>query len=549
MNDSGGSTLRITRVAAALVAAGLAAGTLAACTSGDDGGNGGGGDGSAIINAYGGEPQNPLIPTNTSENMGGRVVDVLFAGLVSYDAEGNTENEVAESIETEDGQNFTVTLKDGWTFTNGEPVTAASFVDAWNYGALSTNAQLQGSFFDPIQGYDEVAAENPTVDTMSGLQVVDEKTFTIELKQPEAAFPERLGFAAYYPLPAAAFEDMEAFGENPIGNGPYMMAGEGAWQHNVRIDTVVNPDYDGNRKAVNGGVAFIMYSSLDTAYTDLLADNVDVLEVVPPSAVTTYQSDLPDRNVNQPSATIETVTIPQNLPHFSGEEGVLRREAISKAIDRDLVTEQIYNNTRTPAKDFTSQALPGWTDSLEGVDKVEFDAEGAKELWAQADAIAPFSGTFEIAYNGDGGHKEWVDAVTNSIRNTLGIQAQGKEIATFAQLRTEATNRTIGSAFRSGWQGDYPQQYGFLAQNYQTGGSSNDGDYSNPEFDRLLRESAGATDADQQQQLTNQAQEILLNDLPAVPLWYRNAAGAWSNNVSDVQIDWQGIPVYNEMTK
>ena len=180
---------------------------------------------------------------------------------------------------------------------------------------------------------------------------------------------------------------------------------------------------------------------------------------------------------------------------------------------------------------------------------MKFDPEAAKAAWAKADAIAPWSGSFEIAYNSDGGHQEWVDATANSIRNTLGIDAKGKQYATFAQIRTEATNRTIQSSFRSGWQGDYPQQYGFLAQNYQTGGSSNDGEYSNPEFDRLLRESAGQTDQAKAQELLDQAQEVLLKDLPAVPTWYRNAASGWSENVSNVTISWNGVPVYEDIEK
>ncbi|AOW93651.1 ABC transporter substrate-binding protein [Rhodococcus sp. WMMA185] len=537
--------MRITRVATAALAVGMATALLAACSTGTSTGGGGAG----VVNAWAGEPQNPLIPTDTNENMGGRVLDSLFAGLVSYDADGRISNEVADSIDTADGQLFTVELQDGWTFTDGTPVTASSFVDAWNYGALSTNGQIQASFFEPIQGYDEVAAENPTATTMSGLNVVDDSTFTIELKQPEADFPDRLGFTAYYPLPAVAFEDMAAFGENPIGNGPYMLAGPGAWQHNVRIDTVVNPDYDGNRKAENSGIDFIMYNNLDTAYTDLLANNVDVLDQVPPSAVTTFESDLPGRTVNQPSATIETFTIPSRLPHFSGEEGTLRRQAISMAINRDQITQQIFNDTRTPALDFTSPALAGWSGSLDGNDNLKYNPDEARRLWAEADAIAPWSGSFEIAYNADGGHKDWVDAVSNSIRNTLGIEAMGREYPTFAQFRTEVTNRTVPSAFRSGWQGDYPQQYGFLSQNYQTGGGSNDGDYSNPEFDRLLVESAGETDPQQSQDLLNQAQEVLLHDLPAVPMWYRNAAAGWSEVVSNVTIDWKGVPMYSDIVK
>ena len=175
-----------------------------------------------IVNA--GEPQNPLIPTNTNDSNGGRIIDRLFAGLMSYDATGTPTLEVAQSIETTDDVNYRIVLKPGWTFSDGSPVTAHSFVDAWNYGALSTNAQLQQSFFSPIQGYDDVAAPKPVSTTMSGLQVVDDRQFTVRLKAPTIDFSVRLAFSPFYPLPQAAFRDMAAFGQNPIGNGPYKLA-------------------------------------------------------------------------------------------------------------------------------------------------------------------------------------------------------------------------------------------------------------------------------------------------------------------------------------
>ena len=118
--------------------------TLAGCASG--GGNEpteetSSGDATAVISVNNTEPQNPLIPTNTNEVGGGLVLQSIFAGLVYYDAEGAPHNDMAESIETDDAQNYTIKLKADQTFSNGEPVTANSFVDAWNYGALLSNAQ------------------------------------------------------------------------------------------------------------------------------------------------------------------------------------------------------------------------------------------------------------------------------------------------------------------------------------------------------------------------------------------------------------------------
>ena len=104
----------------------------------------------AIITANGSEPQNPLIPTNTNEVGGGKILDNIFAGLVYYDAEGTPINDAAESIETEDATTFTIKIKPDLTFTNGDPVDSESFVKAWQYGALLSNAQLSSYFFEDI---------------------------------------------------------------------------------------------------------------------------------------------------------------------------------------------------------------------------------------------------------------------------------------------------------------------------------------------------------------------------------------------------------------
>lgn len=88
-------------------------------------------------------PENPLIPGNTSESEGAQIIDALFTGLVTYDVDDSKVemNGVAESVESEDKTNWTIKLKEGWTFHDGTAVDAQSFVDAWNYTALSTNAQ------------------------------------------------------------------------------------------------------------------------------------------------------------------------------------------------------------------------------------------------------------------------------------------------------------------------------------------------------------------------------------------------------------------------
>ncbi len=503
------------------------------------------GDATAIITTNGSEPQNPLIPTNTNETGGGKILDSIFAGLIYYDAKGAPVNDLAESIETDDAQNYTIKIKADQKFTNGDPVDAESFVKAWNYGAALDNAQLSSYFFDSIEGfsYDENVPE------LSGLKVVDDLTFTVKLKQPESDFPLRLGYSAFFPVPAAAWDDLAAFGENPIGNGPYMLDGEGAWKHNERIDLVKNEDYQGPRQAVNGGLDIIFYATQDAAYADLQGGNLDVIDAIPDSALGTYETDFEGRSVNQAVAVFQSFVIPDRLAHFGGEEGKLRRAAISHAIDRQEVTDVIFSGTRTPAHDFTSPVIDGYSEDIPGSDVLDFDADKAKELWAEADAISPWSGSFQIGYNADGGHQGWVDAVANQLKNNLGIDASGAPYPTFAEFRTAITDRTIQTAFRTGWQGDYPSLSNVLGPIYVTGAGSNDGDDSNPEFDALIKEGLGETDVQAGIEKFQQAQEILFEDLPAIPLWYATANGAWGENVDNVEFGWNGVPLHYEITK
>jgi oligopeptide transport system substrate-binding protein len=537
--------LKIKRIGVAAIAlAAAGALTLAGCSSSNEPAAPAG-DETAIITTNGSEPQNPLVPTNTNETGGGKILDSIFAGLIYYDADGKPVNDMAESIETEDSQTYTITIKEGQEFTNGEPVTSDSFVKAWNYGAALDNAQLSSYFFESIEGfsYDE------NVDELPGLEVVDDTTFTVTLAQPESDFPLRLGYSAFFPLPEAAWEDLEAFGENPIGNGPYMLDGEGAWKHNERIDLVKNEDYQGGRQAANGGLSIIFYATQDAAYADLQGGNLDIIDAIPDSALSTFQDEFGDRAITQPAAIFQSFTIAGRLEHWGGEEGKLRRAAISHAINREEVTDVIFSGTRTPAHDFTSPVIDGYSEDIPGSEVLEYDPERAKELWAEADAISPWTGEFQIAYNADGGHQGWVDAVTNQIKNELGIEASGAPYPTFAEMRTEITNDTIQTPARSGWQADYPSLSNFLGPIYVTGAGSNDGDYSNPEFDQLIEEGLSETEVEAGIEKFQQAQEILFEDLPAIPLWYSTVNGAWGPDVENVEFGWNSVPLYHQVTK
>lgn len=533
-----------------MVACGALVLPLAACGSSSAGGSD-----DNIVRVYGCEPQNPLIPTDTNEVCGGNPETLLFSELIGFDAKGNPKNEVADSIEANgDNTEYTIKLKKGWKFTDGTEVKAENFTRAWSYGANAKNAQLGASFFAPIQGFEDLQKDGLKGDEqLSGLTVVDDYTFTVKLNAPSSVFKTMLGYSGYAPLPDSFFDDPKAFGENPVGNGAYKFD---SWDHNQSIKLSKNPDYKGSFPAKNDGVWFMVYTDPQPAYADVEAGNLDSMDTVPTSALSTFESDDQVQAVNEPGNVSQSFTFAANQKHFSlDDEGRLRRAAVSMAIDREQIIDKVSNGTNTPAVDFTAPLIPGYSESVPGNEVLQYNPDKAKELWEQANQIAPWGDdeSFDIAYNADGGGKDIYDAICNSIHNTLGIKSQATPYPTFSEMRDDITDRKITTAFRSGWQPDYPSAYSYLYSLYDSesadGKGSNDGDYKNPEFDALIDKANTESSDDAAKQDYQQAQEILFKNLPAVPLWYANNKGVAAKNVKGFTLTWQGIEDYRNMTK
>ncbi|MHC0430193.1 peptide ABC transporter substrate-binding protein [Streptomyces sp. O3] len=532
--------------AACAVAVALAA---TAC-GGDDGGGSVGGDGSGIVRSSWGDPQNPLEPANTNEVQGGKVLDMIFRGLKRYDPEtGEAKDMVAESIESDDAQNFTVTLKEGWKFSNGEDVTAKSFVDAWNYGAHIDNTQNNAPFFSNIVGYDDVHPESGAAkaETMSGLKVTDDLTFTVELKEKFSTWPETLGYQAFVPLPEAFFSDHDAWLAKPVGNGPYVVD---SYARGSEMKLRKWDGYTGDDEAQNGGVDLVVYTDNNTAYTDLMAGNLDLVDDIPAQQLKNVEGDLGDRYINQPALIIQTLAFPLYQDDWNKDGMEKVRTGLSRAINREEITKQIFQDTRTPAKDWTSPALGeegGYDDGICG-DACEFDPDEAKKLIEEGGGLP--GGKVTLTSNVDtGSHRQWMDAVCNSINNALdeGTVCTVNPVGTFADYRNQVTTDKMTGPFRAGWQADYPLIQNFLQPLYYTGASSNDGKFSSKEFDDLVDKANQESDEKAAVETFQEAEKVLAEQMPVIPLWYQNGSAGYSDQVSDVALNQFSVPVYEEI--
>lgn len=503
-----------------------------ACGGGDDGGDEGGGEAATggSFSMFITEPES-LIPGNTNESEGSQVLSAVYSGLYDYDPESSEPIPViAESVESDDQTNWTITIKDGWTFHDGTPLTAQSFVDAWNWTALSTNAAGNSYFFENIAGYDELqAAEGaaPAATEMSGLAVTDDTTFTVQLKEPFSQFPLTLGYTAFYPMAEACVADVEACNEEPIGNGPYQL--DGPWQHNQAINLTRYEDYAGTPGNADS-VEFRIYSDINTAYNDLLAGNLDIMETVPPERIPTLQTDFPDRTYTGPSSNFTYVGFPIYDARFANPQ---LRQSFSQAIDRQAIIDAIYNGTRVAAQSVVSPVVAGSREDACG-ELCEYDPAAAKQKF---DAAGGFQGTLSLWFNSGAGHDQWMQAVSNQLRQNLGIQDIVFEQKDFAEYLTLLDNEQVTGPFRLGWVMDYPSPQNYLQPIYSTTGSSNNMAYSNPEVDSLISEGNQAPSVDDGIDLYNQAEDIILQEMPVIPMWFNRIDAAWSENVSDVTVD------------
>ncbi|MFD7411066.1 ABC transporter substrate-binding protein [Kitasatospora purpeofusca] len=532
-------TMRWTALAACTALA------ISACTTGSgkkasDGANASGKKGGSI-SIESGEPQHGLIPQNTAESEGAQVLAQVFAGLVEYDRKTNEPGlRVAESIETPDSKVWTIKLKDGYTFHNGEKVTAQSFVDAWNWGANQDNAAEGLPFFSKIEGSEELSPgkdKKPTTDKLKGLKVIDDKTFTVTLSAPFSQFKVMLGYTAFYPLPKAFFQDKKAFEESPIGNGPFQM--DGKWEHNqqIKIKRYENfPEADG--KAKLDSVTFKIYDKLETAYNDLRANNIQITNKLPISAMATVAQEFGDRYIYKPESGVGFIGFPiATNPAAYGKPEV--RKAISMAIDREAITKTIFSGTRVPADDFISPIIPGYRKGAMG-DAAKYDPAKAKALWDSVGGVP--NNTIELGYNADGGHKEWMEAVGNQLKKNLGVEVTFKPFEKFGKILDALGAKQYSGAFRMAWQMDYPSMENYLRPIFSKvaiENGSNYGGYVNEQFEALLDQADQAKSVEDGQKLYQQADDILIKELPYIPVYTYMTSAAYTKTVKNVVVDAQ----------
>ncbi|MET3805525.1 peptide/nickel transport system substrate-binding protein/oligopeptide transport system substrate-binding protein [Nakamurella sp. UYEF19] len=472
-------------------------------------------------------------------------VMALYTSLTNVSTDGVVSMAQAESVTSTDATNFTIKIKSGWTFHNGEPVTAQSYVDGWNATAYGPNAWANTGQLAKIAGYADLnpTTGTPKTKTMSGLKVLDANTFTVKLISPDGQFPLQLSQAqtGLFPMPKAASKDLDAYNKQPIGDGAYMMTAP--HKENEDIVLTAYPNYAGT-PAKTAKVTFRNYTDPATAYNDALAGNIDVVGIGAAKA-TSAQKDFGDRLHVNDAPGIAFLGLPLWDRRYSN---VKVRQAISMAIDRDAVNKVIYAGLYTPATSFTPPTEPGTPANACG-EVCTYDPAKAKQLLAEGGG---WTGAMVITYPGGFGLDELYKAYANQIKRNLGIAdvttKATTDFAEFAQLRADSK---LGGPYFSRWGALYPSQQNtlnaFFIKGGGGGGCTNCAAYYTDEVKNLL-DSANAQ-VDQTKAIAGyvKVQTVIARDLPIIPMFYEKYMFVTSPKITSLPAS-QGSPVWSEVT-
>jgi ABC-type oligopeptide transport system substrate-binding subunit len=510
-------------VSLALVAAG--------CGGDDDAGSGNGGD--TITVNWGTEPPS-LDPGLATDTTSANILLNIMDPLIKLDDDLNPVPSAAESFETsEDGKTVTFVLRDDLKWTNGDPVVAGDFEYAWKRTVSPELAADYAYQFYGIVGAQEYNSCDAKKDDCAaladkmGVKAVDDKTLEVTLTTPQPWFIQQV---AHHSFLAVNKKVVDQFGDkwteaaNIVTNGPFRLEN---WQHSQAIDIVKWDEWRDAESVKLTRVNGRMIEDGTTAVQAFEAGEVDVNDALPPDEIprlreTETYDQYPGLGTYYYGFNVKKIT------------DVNQRRAMSLAIDRRSIIDNIAQEDQLPTTGFTPEGMPGF-DTINPNSPWQpetADMEQAKELMSK---VANPVTNLNLYINDSPGHREIAVAVQAAWKE-LGIDSTIKqqEFQQYLEFLGPPPNQDVG-VYRLGWIGDFVDAINFL-ELWTCESGNNSTNYCNKEFDALIEKARNTPDNDARYELYAQAEEILGGedgDMPVMPIYYYTYTAQERESVKD----------------
>lgn len=485
-----------------------------------------------------------------------RILNCIFEGLVVPDPSDSAKQlpGVAERWEhNEDSSVWTFHLRTDARWSNGDPLTANDF--AFSIQRILT-PQLGAFFADYlyiIRGGEDFHKGKIKDFAQVGVKVIDPHTLRLELIGPTPYLLSALTNYFWFPVHPATILRFGKLGERStrwtqpdafVGNGPFILK---TWRQNDVIETVRNPFYWNRKNVKLNGVNFYSIEDLDTMDRAFQAGQLHTTLDVPLDKIPSYRREHPDLIHLEPYAAVYFYRI--NVTQKPLNDARVR-QALSLAIDRQSLVRNILRGDQHPATGVTPPGFPGY----QPVEIARYDPEKARSLLAEAGypggtGFPPIS----ILINTSEAHRSIAEAIQQMWRRELNIfvQIENQEWKVYLQ----SMHQHHFAIARNGWVAGFLDPLAILGI-WKSDSSLNDSGWRNPQFDALLQEAGVTGDPALRFAKLRQAEEILVQDAPLLPIyWYTRvylldpAVTGWHANIEDqhfVQfLDLQpGIPLH-----
>ncbi len=491
--------------------------------------------------------ESPSIDPGLVEDVaGGVVVRDLFEGLLNQDENGNLIPGVAESYESsEDKLTWTFHLRDA-KWSNGDPVTAGDFVYAWRRAASPELASPYSWYMSlmALVNVDAVLDGSMTSDQL-GVEATDDHTLVVHLTQPLPYFAQMVTHGTTFPVPQKVVEEFGAEWTSPehiVGNGAYVLTEHVPQERMVRERNSMY--WDDAHTVINKVVTLIINDDAQ-ALTRWQAGELDRANV-PTGQYPTLHEQYPAEALSFPSLCTYYYNFNLREDAPAWEHDVRVRQALSLAVDRDIIVQNVTAGGQIPAYTFTPGATAGFVVPEVAAASMTQDERNAKaqELLAEAGygpGGEPLSMT--ILYNTSEGHKNIAIAISQMWKTVLGVDAQiaNEEWQTFLEDRNNG-NFEIS---RAGWCGDYNEASTFLDL-LTTNSGYNDSKWSNARVDELM---AGAKTMDDPQGAYTEVEQIMAEEVPVLPIYHYTSVFMLHSDVKgwpvgNVQQNWSSKQLY-----
>ncbi len=471
------------------------------------------------------------------------IVGGLFEGLVVPDlATLEPRPGVAERWEiSADGLKYVFHLRAGATWSDGAPVTAQDF----EYGARRmlaprfASAHPENNLFFVKGARDYQAGRSSTWATV-GVRAKDERTLEIELARPAPFFLSALYL--YFPVPKAVVEKFAAMDErvnnwiragNLVGNGPFRLK---TWRQNQGVVLERNPRYWDAERVRLKEIHFLPIENASTEENAFRTGQLHLTSTVPLSKIEVYAREHPAALQDVDDRGIYFYSLNVAKPPLDDRRV---RQALSLAVDRERLTRQVLKGGRRPAWHFTPPGTGGYT----ARDRLSFDPEKARALLK----AAGYEGgrnlpAIELLVDAREQHRVIAETIQQMWRQQLGINVTLRNEET--QVLNSSKRGMDFQLVRGSWNATTYQDPFYFLGAWQTGGLYNESKWSHAEFDRTI-EATWTNDRPARAAAFQRAEDIFLEELPAIPLFFSTQTFLMSPSVKG----WQPRPFADRRLK